>query len=59
VPPCDFAAVLRDTVRDLQPLAEKRTLHLLADVPDDGVWVRAEREALRQVAGNLIDNALK
>jgi two-component system phosphate regulon sensor histidine kinase PhoR len=59
VPPCDFAAVLRDTVRDLQPLAEKRALHLLADVPDDGVWVRAEREALRQVAGNLIDNALK
>ena len=59
VPPCDFAAVLRDTVRDLQPLAEKRALHLLLDVPDNGVWVRAEREALRQVAGNLIDNALK
>jgi two-component system phosphate regulon sensor histidine kinase PhoR len=59
LPPCDFAAVLRDTVRDLQPLAEKRSLQLLADVPDDGVWVRAEREALRQVAGNLIDNALK
>lgn len=58
-PPCDFAAVLRDTVRDLQPLAEKRALILLADVPEDGVWVRAEREALRQVAGNLIDNALK
>jgi len=59
VPPCDFAAVLRDTVRDLQPLAEKRALNLLLDVPDNGVWVRAEREALRQVAGNLIDNALK
>jgi signal transduction histidine kinase len=32
---------------------------LTGALPDHTVWVRADREALRQVAGNLIDNALK
>lgn len=59
VEPCDFAAVLRETVRDLLPLAEKRGVALAAAVPAAAFWVRADREALRQVAGNLIDNAIK
>ncbi len=57
--PCDFAAVLRETVRDLLPLAEKRGVELAGAVPAAAFWVRADREALRQVAGNLIDNAIK
>jgi two-component system phosphate regulon sensor histidine kinase PhoR len=57
--PCSLIAVLRETVRDLQPLADKRTISLSLSLPAESVWVRAEREALRQVAGNLIDNAIK
>ena len=59
VDPCDFGNVLGETTRDLQPLAEKRQLVFDVVRPEHGVWVRAEREALRQVAGNLIDNAIK
>ncbi|MCU0865048.1 MAG: ATP-binding protein [Planctomycetes bacterium] len=57
--PVDLVAVLRDTLRDLQPLADKRQQVLAAQLPATSIWVRAEREALRQVAGNLIDNAIK
>jgi two-component system phosphate regulon sensor histidine kinase PhoR len=57
--PCDLVAVLADTVRDLAPLAERGGVALQAALPEQGVWVRADREALRQVAGNLIDNAIK
>ncbi|MBL9078977.1 MAG: PAS domain-containing protein [Planctomycetes bacterium] len=58
-PPCDLVAVVRDIVRDLGPLAERRGLQLLARLPDAVVAVQAEREALRQVGGNLVDNAIK
>jgi two-component system phosphate regulon sensor histidine kinase PhoR len=57
--PCDLVAVLRDTMRDLQPLADKRQQAVVAQLPAAAIWVRAEREALRQVVGNLIDNAIK
>jgi two-component system, OmpR family, phosphate regulon sensor histidine kinase PhoR len=59
VDPCELGNVVRETLRDLQPLADKRQQQLAATLPDDAVWVRAEREALRQVVGNLIDNAIK
>jgi two-component system phosphate regulon sensor histidine kinase PhoR len=57
--PCDLVGVVRDIVRDLIPLAERRGLHLRAVLPDAACAVRADREALQQVGGNLIDNAIK
>ena len=30
-----------------------------AELGPEPVWIRAEREALRQVVGNLVDNAIK
>lgn len=57
--PCDLVTVLADTLRDLGPLAERRELSLTSELPGHAVWVRGDREALRQVAGNLIDNAIK
>lgn len=56
---CDFAGVVRETLRDLHSLADKQQLRLHAEGCDAAAWVMAEREALRQVAGNLIDNAIK
>jgi len=57
--PCDFVAVLKDIVKDLLPIAEQREIALEADLPKDPQWVRGDRETLRQMAGNLVDNALK
>ncbi|MBX3464185.1 MAG: PAS domain-containing protein [Planctomycetes bacterium] len=57
--PCDLVGVVRDIVRDLAPLAHKRGLELVAALPPAARKVRADREALQQVAGNLIDNAIK
>ena len=57
--PCDVALVVRETVRDLTSLAERKGLELSANVPDRPQFVRAEREGLRQVVSNLVDNAIK
>lgn len=57
--PCDVAALLREVARDLAPFAEQRGVSLQVDAPKEPVWVAAEREALRQVLGNLADNAVK
>ena len=57
--PVDLVSVLRETVRDLLPIAESREIELQTELPGEAMWVRADREALRQIAGNLIDNALK
>jgi two-component system phosphate regulon sensor histidine kinase PhoR len=57
--PVDMVAVLRETVNDLLPIAEKRDLEFQANLPECAVWVVADRETLRQTAGNLVDNAIK
>jgi two-component system, OmpR family, phosphate regulon sensor histidine kinase PhoR len=57
--PCDLAALLREVARDLAPFAEQRGVSLQVDAQREPVWVAAEREALRQVLGNLTDNAVK
>lgn len=57
--PCDLRIVTQETVRDLASLAERKGIQLAADLPDGPLFVRAEREGLRQVVGNLVDNAIK
>lgn len=57
--PCDLVAVLKDTARDLLPIAEQREIILDVNLPGEAVWIRADRESLRQMAGNLVDNAVK
>jgi two-component system phosphate regulon sensor histidine kinase PhoR len=57
--PCELAAVVREVARDLQPLADRQQVSLCTGLPDGPVWVAAERESLRQVVSNLVDNAIK
>ena len=57
--PCDLGPVVAEALRDLAPLAERGALTLAGELPPGPTPVRAEREALRQVVGNLIDNAIK
>jgi two-component system phosphate regulon sensor histidine kinase PhoR len=58
IEPTDLAAVVRDVARDLLPLAERKGLRF-STVLTGPVMVHAEPEALRQVASNLVDNAIK
>ena len=53
----DVVALLTEIVSDLAPLAEKREIDLSTQLPESEAWVRADREGLRQAAGNLVDNA--
>ena len=57
--PCDIGAVVRETLRDLASLADKRLVQLTSQVPEQPLWLRVDREGLRQVVGNLVDNAIK
>ncbi len=57
--PCDIAAVVRETLRDLASLADRRCVHLSAQIPEHPLLLRVDREGLRQVVGNLVDNAIK
>lgn len=57
--PCDLVAVAREVGRDLHPFAEQRGVALRFELPREACWVEAEREALRQVVSNLVDNGIK
>ena len=54
----ELAGVVRGAVELYGDLADDRGLTLHADAPD-GLCVRADRSRLRQVAANLLDNAVK
>jgi len=57
--PCDLVHVVKECLRDLRPLADRKRLRLEASLHPDRAWIRAEPESLRQVVGNLVDNAIK
>ncbi len=55
----DLVGVAQEVLRDLAPLVQRRQLEMRAELPKAAVWIAAEREALRQVLSNLVDNAVK
>jgi signal transduction histidine kinase len=58
IEPVSVAAVARETVDLYEDIAEDRGIELKTTVPDD-ITVRADRQRLRQVLANLVDNAVK
>ncbi len=56
--PLDLAALARETLDQLSLLAEEKALSLRADAAD-AVFVAGDRDRLKQVLVNLIDNAIK
>lgn len=57
--PIDLRNPVRDGIRRLTPDASGRRLEFRAEVPDQPVPVLGDTESLRQVADNLLDNAIK
>jgi signal transduction histidine kinase len=55
----DLNAFARDVVDSFEPLAAARSAALALAVSPEAVSVRADRDALRQVLLNLLDNAVK
>lgn len=56
--PLDLAAEVRDAVEMFAPLARSRRMTVRA-APEPGLVVTADRDALRQILLNLLDNAAK
>jgi signal transduction histidine kinase len=57
--PCDVVDVLRETVESYRPHLETNGFKLECDFPDAPACVSGDRDALAQVAVNLLSNAEK
>lgn len=57
--PCDFAAIVQQTVDDYRAILESNGLELKLDVPSHPVWVLGDCTRLGQSISNLLQNAGK
>jgi two-component system phosphate regulon sensor histidine kinase PhoR len=57
--PFDLPGLIDEVVEALEPVAEAKEVHVLHRVPAELPRVRGDREQLRQVLINLVDNAVK
>ena len=57
--PCDFAAIVRQTVDDYRAILESNGLELKLDVPSHPVWVVGDSTRLAQSISNLLQNTAK
>ena len=57
--PCDLREVVMEAETILQPSVQKAQMKLVVQVPEGPVMIRAERELLLNLLGNLTDNARK
>jgi two-component system phosphate regulon sensor histidine kinase PhoR len=55
----DIAAVSREVVEMLEMKASEKAIQVLINQPDKPVWVHADREKVRQVLTNIIDNSIR
>ncbi len=57
--PIELASVASDVFAAARDAADKKSLRLVADIAADAASVVADSTALRQVLGNLVDNAVR
>jgi PAS domain S-box-containing protein len=55
----DLREILEDILRIMKPAADQAGVDLRAGLPDTSVWLAADARALRQIALNLVANAVK
>jgi two-component system, OmpR family, sensor kinase len=51
--------LLQERLAEIAEMARPRDVELELDLPDQPVWVRAERDALRSLVDNIVENATK
>ena len=56
--PCEFGPVVRSTVDAIEGTAAAKGIRMTCDI-QDGIYVRADSLRIRQIAWNLLNNALK
>jgi signal transduction histidine kinase len=57
--PVRFDELVQDAVTTIEPMLNKDVVHLVCDVPNTTVLLYTDREKLRQIILNLLDNAVK
>ncbi len=57
--PLDLKDLLYETVQNMTPLLEEQQIQTELQLPDERVIISADRNHLRNVFNNLIDNAIK
>ncbi len=55
----DIAVVSREVVEMLEMKAGEKNIQVLINQPDKPLWVHADREKVRQVLTNIIDNSIR
>lgn len=55
----DIVAVTREVVEMLEIKAHEKEVQVIINQPDKPVWVHADRDKIRQVLTNIIDNTLR
>lgn len=55
----DLTSPLRDALEAVRPRAEDKGIELESSLPEDSVYVRGDPAGLRQIATNLLENAVK
>lgn len=56
---CDVKELVIEVIKELKPNTESRGLELKADIPDEPFVVHIDKEKIKQVINNLIDNSSK
>lgn len=57
--PCDLSSLVAQFVTEVMPLAQERKIELFTVLPDTTREIPCDREEIRRVVQNLIDNSLK
>jgi two-component system phosphate regulon sensor histidine kinase PhoR len=55
----DLRGPLRECAARFAPLCAEKSVRLALEIPERPIHVNADEEDLRQIAGNLLDNAIK
>lgn len=57
--PCDLSSIITQFVIEVKPLAEERKIELITILPESIKEIPCDKEEIRRVIQNLIDNSLK
>lgn len=55
----ELSSVIQQAVEVARPLVDSAGHHLIVDLPDEPIWLNADRARLAQLFGNLLNNSCK